>query len=64
MSLPSSVVLAKKPDGFFSRNYPLTVGNEYPVKGERGDCFLIEPDTSGDLVSVHRSRFESNCLKS
>jgi hypothetical protein len=57
MELPKTITLQQLPDGYVSQHYKLTIGKEYVVHGEMGSCVVIESDSPGERVSLHRSRF-------
>lgn len=57
MELPDTVTLHAMPDGYLSKDYALTIGKAYAVRGQMGSCVVIDTDEPGETASVHWSRF-------
>ena len=57
IQVPSQAVLVKKPSGYLSSKYPLTVGKTYEIQGTMGPLFVISTDVPGETASIHPSHF-------
>lgn len=51
-----TIKLIQQPDGYSSRDYPLTMGNIYTLIGWMGSCVQITTDVPNETASVHPSR--------
>ena len=53
-----AVVLRQPPDGYLSRDYPVTVGNTYEVVDHMGSCIVVTTDVPDETASIWVGRFE------
>jgi len=58
MNRGDTIQLIEKPDGYESRHYPLTVGNQYTVIGWMGSAVQITCDDPDRTVAIYHGRMK------